>query len=157
MQEGVYFLDTLNCARCLAHTFDSLILQMKSINFRSFNFVCVCQVKFTNNALISVIYSSFSISNESTQFTLSVSGYVSNGFSNADAFLSSANSNFLANGMGFSTPDRDNDKCTCNCAQEISSGWWFGWCSQSYLNADGYGSWIQIETVASSRMTIKHI
>ncbi|XP_030004098.1 angiopoietin-2b [Sphaeramia orbicularis] len=40
----------------------------------------------------------------------------------------------------FSTKDRDNDRCTCKCAQLASGGWWFEACGPSNLNGMYYPS-----------------
>ncbi|XP_050082500.1 fibrinogen-like protein 1 [Anopheles aquasalis] len=37
-------------------------------------------------------------------------------------------------GMKFSTPERDNDKSTSNCAESYKSGWWFNSCGYVFLN-----------------------
>uniref|UniRef100_A0A7N6BZ01 Fibrinogen C-terminal domain-containing protein n=1 Tax=Anabas testudineus TaxID=64144 RepID=A0A7N6BZ01_ANATE len=41
-------------------------------------------------------------------------------------------------GTQFSTKDRDNDRCTCKCAQLASGGWWFEACGPSNLNGIYY-------------------
>ncbi|XP_008419816.1 angiopoietin-2b isoform X2 [Poecilia reticulata] len=41
-------------------------------------------------------------------------------------------------GSQFSTKDRDNDRCTCKCAQLASGGWWFDACGPSNLNGIYY-------------------
>uniref|UniRef100_A0A3Q4AC04 Fibrinogen C-terminal domain-containing protein n=1 Tax=Mola mola TaxID=94237 RepID=A0A3Q4AC04_MOLML len=43
-------------------------------------------------------------------------------------------------GTEFSTKDRDNDRCTCKCAQLASGGWWFEACGPSNLNGIYYPS-----------------
>ncbi|XP_075867861.1 angiopoietin-2b [Nelusetta ayraudi] len=43
-------------------------------------------------------------------------------------------------GTPFSTKDRDNDRCTCKCAQLASGGWWFEACGPSNLNGIYYPS-----------------
>jgi len=37
-------------------------------------------------------------------------------------------------GMQFSTHDKDNDVCTCNCAEDLMGAWWHRDCRQSSLN-----------------------
>uniref|UniRef100_A0A8C7GYP5 Angiopoietin 2b n=1 Tax=Oncorhynchus kisutch TaxID=8019 RepID=A0A8C7GYP5_ONCKI len=41
-------------------------------------------------------------------------------------------------GTQFSTKDRDNDRCSCKCAQMASGGWWFEACGPSNLNGIYY-------------------
>ncbi|XP_071230537.1 angiopoietin-2-like [Salvelinus alpinus] len=41
-------------------------------------------------------------------------------------------------GTQFSTKDRDNDRCSCKCAQMSSGGWWFEACGPSNLNGIYY-------------------
>ncbi|XP_036371732.1 angiopoietin-2b isoform X3 [Megalops cyprinoides] len=48
-------------------------------------------------------------------------------------------SSLTHSGTAFSTKDRDNDGCTCKCAQMASGGWWFEACGPSNLNGIYYG------------------
>ncbi|MBN3305360.1 ANGP2 protein, partial [Amia calva] len=47
-------------------------------------------------------------------------------------------SSLTHSGTQFSTKDRDNDKCSCKCAQMASGGWWFEACGPSNLNGIYY-------------------
>jgi len=61
-----------------------------------------------------------------------------------------------ANGRMFSTPDQDNDICSCACA--IQDGWWYGWCTMSNINADTLGGFWYVESASDvefSRMLVK--
>ncbi|KAF7662834.1 hypothetical protein LDENG_00226530 [Lucifuga dentata] len=49
-------------------------------------------------------------------------------------------SSLTHSGTHFSTKDRDNDRCTCKCAQLASGGWWFEACGPSNLNGMYYPS-----------------
>ncbi|XP_032436079.1 angiopoietin-2b isoform X2 [Xiphophorus hellerii] len=58
----------------------------------------------------------------------------------ADGFSGTAGktSSLTHTGSQFSTKDRDNDRCTCKCAQLASGGWWFDACGPSNLNGIYY-------------------
>ncbi|TMS18107.1 Angiopoietin-2 [Larimichthys crocea] len=58
----------------------------------------------------------------------------------AEGFGGSAGrtSSLTHTGTQFSTKDRDNDRCTCKCAQLASGGWWFEACGPSNLNGIYY-------------------
>src|SRR6218665_3835313 len=77
-------------------------------------------------------YSSFVIDDEANNYTLHVSGFSGD----ADNGLQwSADSTKLHDGMQFSAPDVDNDKDPKrNCANIVSSGWWFNACNFVNLN-----------------------
>ena len=47
----------------------------------------------------------------------------------------------IQRGMQFSTPDQDNDGCSCSCTQ--SSGWWMNWCGLANLNKRNTPSWAE--------------
>uniref|UniRef100_A0A8C7D7J7 Angiopoietin 2b n=1 Tax=Oncorhynchus kisutch TaxID=8019 RepID=A0A8C7D7J7_ONCKI len=47
-------------------------------------------------------------------------------------------SSLTQHGTQFSTKDRDNDRCSCKCAQMSSGGWWFEACGPSNLNGIYY-------------------
>ncbi|KXJ06297.1 Fibrinogen-like protein 1, partial [Exaiptasia diaphana] len=50
-----------------------------------------------------------------------------------DAIHHPTHPSWRSNGMAFSTPDRDNDKYSGNCAADNSCGWWFNWCAKAVL------------------------
>jgi len=79
-----------------------------------------------------------------------------------DAIAAAKIPDWYANGMMFSTPDSDNDRCSCNCAvvMGLNSGWWYNWCSTNLLNMDAYGLWTTGNpawntNVQASRMLVK--
>jgi len=112
------------------------------------------QVVYNDNNVANAIYSSFSISSESTKYVLTATGYSGVG---GDALATGQQTTWISNGMPFSTPDRDNDnQPSGNCATE--SGWWYKYCSWSALNVDGYGHWANGDpTVLTSRMAIQRL
>lgn len=42
------------------------------------------------------------------------------------------------NGLQFSTPDRDNDRYSGNCAKQDGSGWWMNQCHAGHMNGKYY-------------------
>jgi hypothetical protein len=89
-------------------------------------------------------YDSFSVASVEDKYTLFVSGYHGN----------STDGLGYGNGMGFSTPDQDNDASSTHCAIHYSSGWWYKHCQFSNLNGrhdlgivwfnDQWNDWIQL-------------
>ena len=74
-------------------------------------------------------YSSFSIGDNTTDYTLSVDGYTGDA---GDTLLSHWET---ANGSKFSTKDRDNDAYSSgNCAVNYSGAWWYYSCHGANLN-----------------------
>uniref|UniRef100_A0A182S8Y8 Fibrinogen C-terminal domain-containing protein n=1 Tax=Anopheles maculatus TaxID=74869 RepID=A0A182S8Y8_9DIPT len=70
-------------------------------------------------------YKYFRIEGEKDDYKLAkLHGYIGN----------AGNSLQDAEGMKFSTYDRDNDKSSNNCAQEYHGGWWYKACGDSNLN-----------------------
>ena len=78
-------------------------------------------------------YSTFSIGNSTTEYTLSVGGYSGTA---GDGLITDDNSaNHNHNGMKFTTRDNDNDDANdANCAQRFVGAWWYNKCRQSDLN-----------------------
>ena len=74
-------------------------------------------------------YSSFSVGDSASKYTLSVSGY------SGTAGDSLTTGDHVHNGQQFSTRDQDNDIYGGNCAQEFKGGWWYADCHVSNLNA----------------------
>lgn len=103
-------------------------------------------------------YSSFSVSSESTGFRLRVSGYSGNA---GDALAASTQyPHWNAQGMMFTTYDRDNDRWSeGNCAENPNhGGWWWNHCSYSNINVNFAGSWTverKGSDVIVARMMIK--
>jgi ficolin len=73
-------------------------------------------------------YDTFRVGDESTQYTLTISGFSGNVGKDAMDYH---------NGMKFTTKDRDNDLNYVNCAQERSGGFWYNACAYSCVNAAG--------------------
>ena len=69
-------------------------------------------------------YSTFSVSDGSTEYILTVGGYSG----------TAENGLVYRNGMRFSTIDNDNDIANCNCAQQRNGAWWYRLCNYSNLN-----------------------
>ncbi|XP_035664240.1 uncharacterized protein LOC118407816 [Branchiostoma floridae] len=77
------------------------------------------------------VYSFFSVSGESDQYRLHISGY-----------SGTAGDSLSNNGQRFSTVDRDNDAWSgYHCSQQLGQGgWWHSACSFSYLNGRYLGN-----------------
>ena len=77
-------------------------------------------------------YSTFSIGDDITEYTLNVGGYSGTA---GNAFI--GGSEQYLNGMKFSTKDNDNDnnEITGYCAIYFEGAWWFNNCMHSHLNA----------------------
>ena len=86
---------------------------------------------FENNTAYAQ-YSTFSIGDNTTEYTLNVGGYSGT----AGDALNGVGGHYL-NGMKFSTKDNDNDNDEGNdyCAIHYKGAWWFNACMQSHLNA----------------------
>ena len=69
-------------------------------------------------------YTSFSVGDSASKYTLTVSGYSG----------TAGNSLDLHNGHRFSTRDQDNDASGDNCAQTYKGAWWYYSCHYSNLN-----------------------
>ena len=71
-------------------------------------------------------YTTFSVGNSTTEYTLTVGGYSGTAGDNLAGHH---------NGMKFSTRDNDNDNWEGNCAQFYNGAWWFNNCYDSHLNS----------------------
>uniref|UniRef100_A0A1X7UTH0 Fibrinogen C-terminal domain-containing protein n=1 Tax=Amphimedon queenslandica TaxID=400682 RepID=A0A1X7UTH0_AMPQE len=70
-------------------------------------------------------YSTFSVSDGSTEYILTVGGY--SGTAGDDLV-------WYLNGRRFTTRDNDNDAWSDNCAQYHTGAWWYNVCFNSNLN-----------------------
>nr|XP_034317166.1 ficolin-2-like [Crassostrea gigas] len=77
-----------------------------------------------------VKYSSFNVGNESSKYTVTLSGFSGD----VDDCFTSTTLNNPINNMKFSTWDDDNDLRSGNCAFSQNSGWWHKSCSCSNPN-----------------------
>ncbi|XP_061190493.1 techylectin-5B-like [Saccostrea echinata] len=53
-----------------------------------------------------------------------------------DSMLNTGISHYDLSGMSFTTLDRDNDRCRCNCAVMYGGGWCFNYCHYAFHNGD---------------------
>ncbi|XP_058474469.1 angiopoietin-2b [Solea solea] len=74
-------------------------------------------------------YDRFHIDGEDHNYSLHAEGF---------SGTAGRTSSLTHSGTQFSTKDRDNDQCTCKCAQLASGGWWFEACGPSNLNGIYY-------------------
>ncbi|KAM4630520.1 angiopoietin-2b [Polymixia lowei] len=74
-------------------------------------------------------YDHFYIDGEDKNYSLHAEGF---------SGTAGRTSSLTHTGTQFSTKDRDNDRCTCKCAQIASGGWWFEACGPSNLNGMYY-------------------
>ena len=86
------------------------------------------EIKTKNDGDKYAKYSTFTVTNEASKYTLFVGSY------------SGTAKDELAyhNGMAFSTKDRDNDEDSGNCAVGYKGAWWYKSCWNSNLNSN-YG------------------
>src|SRR6218665_1081108 len=106
-------------------------------------------------------YETFQLSNNANGYVLYVSGYTGD----AGDSLNHSNAGYKAQGMKFSTIDKDQDLAPSNCAVSAGSGWWWNYCGVSGLTAQngGYNSWGTLSDkrlaptrfVSRSRMMLK--
>ena len=78
-------------------------------------------------------YDQFSVGDEDSDYTLSVSGYQS-------ASTAGDSLTYPHNGQRFSTPDRDNDVWGSHCAVHYHGPWWHNSCYSSLLTGKYYTS-----------------
>ncbi|XP_005109459.1 ficolin-2 [Aplysia californica] len=71
-------------------------------------------------------YDNFSLSGESENYKIHISGFSGNMEDNMD----------YHNGHEFTTKDRDNDKSSSNCASTYHGAWWYNSCHRVNLNGD---------------------
>ena len=83
-------------------------------------------------------YDQFSVGDEDSDYTLSVSGYQS--ASTAGDSLTDNSQHGHHNGQRFSTPDRDNDVDRGHCAVQYHGPWWHRRCFRSLLTGKYYTS-----------------
>ena len=119
--------------------------------------MCDCeQIQRLTGLWYSAEYSTFSISDEADNYTLTVAGYSGDA---GNAMAAAGSVWITSNGLPFSTPDSDNDVWSGNCADNEGSGWWFGECSVSHVNKDTNAIWQEdpngIWNVQASRMLVK--
>ena len=75
-------------------------------------------------------YNFFMVGNAASKYKLQVAGY--SGTAGDSIQIRKWDHNLT--GMAFSTPDRDNDLWSSNCAQQYKGGWWYNVCMCSQLN-----------------------
>jgi len=86
----------------------------------------------TNGLAFYAKYSTFAVASESDLYRSTVGGYYAGNAGNA---LAHPTATYTINNMAFSTPERDNDKCSCSCAVLDSCGWWWNWCATGRMTA----------------------
>ena len=80
-------------------------------------------------------YSTFSIEDSSTEYTLTIAGY--------SGTAGDSMTRHDLNGTKFSTKDNENDNWSSNCATHYQGAWWYNRCTFSNLNGLYDGSSIQ--------------
>ncbi|XP_062603679.1 angiopoietin-2-like [Saccostrea cucullata] len=96
-------------------------------------------ITLQNGSTLYEMYDRFSVSDEAGKYQLFLAGPATGTIGDRDSMLDTGDSDYNLSGMYFSTPDRDNDGCSCNCAAVSTrrGGWWFNRCHRAFLN----GQW----------------
>ncbi|XP_062571226.1 microfibril-associated glycoprotein 4-like [Saccostrea cucullata] len=91
-------------------------------------------ISLQNGTTLYEMYDGFSVSDEAGKYQLFLAGPATRTL--GDSMLDTGDSNRDLSGMYFSTPDRDNDRYSANCADlsYIRGGWWFNYCGFAHLN-----------------------
>ena len=84
--------------------------------------------RLKNDEWHEIYYSEFSVGSADNDYPLSVGGF--NGYDDVTDWFAS----HQLNGMKFSTPDKDNDLASGNCAAQWESGWWYNNCTDININ-----------------------
>ena len=113
-------------------------LGLKKINCLTFS-VCAAELRIDMTDYKGIhkyaIYSSIAVHNAANKYRLDLGAYSGTAGDGIRDCVSFENSD----GMPFSTPDRDNDNWSGNCAQYHGTGWWNNQCWCSNLNTP-YGN-----------------
>ena len=86
-----------------------------------------------NGVKVYAKYDKFNIGDEQAKYRLEVGLY-------SGTAGDSLRTGFNLNNMAFSTKDRDNDICSCNCAVDWTGAWWYRNCQHSNLNGKYLGA-----------------
>ncbi|XP_062579875.1 microfibril-associated glycoprotein 4-like isoform X2 [Saccostrea cucullata] len=92
-------------------------------------------ITLTNGKKLYELYNKFSVADETNSYQLFLGGPATGTL--GDSMLHTGYPyKYDLSGMYFSTPDRDNDRWSDNCAalSNRRGGWWFNWCHQAFLN-----------------------
>ncbi|XP_061190217.1 fibroleukin-like [Saccostrea echinata] len=95
----------------------------------------IVSIILVNGTTLYEMYDQFYVSDEAGKYQLFLAGPATGTL--GDSMLNTGNSFADLSGMSFSTLDRDNDTCACNCADHYGGGWWFNNCHEAFLN----GQW----------------
>ena len=108
-------------------------LGLKKINCLTFS-VCAAELRIDMTDYKGIykyaIYSSIAVHNAANKYKIHLGRYSGT----AGDGIWDCGSPENNDGMPFSTPDRDNDNWSGNCAQHWSGGWWHNQCTCSILN-----------------------
>ena len=108
-------------------------LGLKKINCLTFS-VCAAELRIDMTDYKGIhkyaIYSSIAVHNAANKYRIDLGNYTGTAGDGMRACGSDENND----GMPFSTPDRDNDNNSGNCAQSSSAGWWYNSCYCANLN-----------------------
>ncbi|XP_061190557.1 fibrinogen-like protein A [Saccostrea echinata] len=117
-------------------------------------------ITLRNGTKLYELYNQFSVADETNNYRLFLGGPVTGTL--GDRMLNTGSSNNDLSGMYFSTPDKDNDRASYNCAANSyrRGGWWFNYCHLAFLNGQWspadwwYPWWPKVESGTNVRQTM---
>ncbi|XP_062609846.1 microfibril-associated glycoprotein 4-like [Saccostrea cucullata] len=101
-------------------------------------------ITLQNGTTLYEMYGGFSVSDEAGKYQIFLAGPATGTL--GDSMLATGNPTRDLSGMFFSTPGRENDSYSGNCAgySDARGGWWFNYCHQAFLNGPwSPGSWFR--------------